>query len=1046
MPFDITYWKAVIKAYLPKAKEDFKRGVYTTLGAATFLPLLIAYQNPETTAPALMALWNILSGVGSNILAGKLQTWGEGKAPDLDQLAVHLKDSIEGNAQVRKELDALLKALKTIDQTHSALPEKDKIWFQQTLQQELSKLKSNLRIIYTESYFENVSLQNGDFVARDKITNIYQGEDVTPLVQSYYHNLSERCQQLPLGIIDEKYINPQGSTPIKLQDIYTDLDVAAIHKEKEEDQVHFGWRLSRAEEGKTTFINYLTYRLLSSPEGLPESLRDKPVIRLILRDVLPFLPSNAQSGTAVWLWNALEADIRKRIGNATAQKVLLALQLKVAESPCLLLLDGLDEIPEANKHRQHLIQAVQDLVNWLAEGSRVILTARPYAYAQPGWQLPAFTALTLKPFNKSQAEHFITAWYHCIPSPLDESTRTLQTRAESLIEAIQEKEYLGAMASRPILLTLMTTLHTSHGTLPEDRAELYNDSVDLLIDRWQQKYRTSEADTSDSAQNQTVDPCILQVFRFGTARVRKAMEAIAYNSHKKQQKRQTVNPDASQQSADITRAELESAFNANLPDDLNARVVVNYLAQNAGLLIPREPGIFIFPHRSFQEFLAACHLLNQPESTQSLLKLINEDLNWWREVYLLAVGRQKCASLDNAVSLISALQQASLNNKPEITDQDWQEASLAGEGLLELRLLDDPEASKAYGGLIERIRGWLTRLVEEGHLGPKTRLNAGDSLGQIGDFRKGVYVIPLHDPVIPDIDWVPIPEGEFLMGSPDLDKAAYNAERPQHQVYLPAYWISRYPITNAQFTPFINTGGYQDSAYWTEAGWAWRQGTNLDYSDISDNELREILKRNQRSRPPDRRGEPFKWREKPWNIRNRPVVGVTWYEAHAYAQWLASTLRQNPHIPERAGEDWAITLPSEAEWEKAVRGLAGLIYPWGDAWQPDAANTKEVNFNTTSPVGLFQKGKSKAFGLLDGVGNVWEWTRSVWGNDWNKPDFTYPYDPAHVAHEDVNSEQLRVVRGGSFYNYLDDARCAYRNRFNPDNWYGHLGFRLCLRP
>jgi len=1058
MPFDIAYWKAAIKAYLPKAKKDFKRGVYNTLGAATFLPLLIAYQNPENSTPALMALWNILSGVGSNILAGKLQAWGESKTPDLNQLAAHLQDSIEKDARVRKELDALLEKLETIDQTHAALKEKDKAWFQQTLQQELKKLKSNLRIIYTESYFENVNLHHGDFVARDKIIYIYQGEDVTPLVDSYFRNLSARCQVLPLGIIDEKYINPQGSTPIKLQDIYTDLDVAAIHKEKEEDPVHFGWRLSRAEEGdrepileaiareelpcmtllgnagsgKTTFINYLTYRLLSSPEGLPESLRDKPVIRLILRDVLPFLSSSAQTGTAGWLWNALEADIRKRIGNATAQKVLLALQLKVAESPCLLLLDGLDEIPEANKHRQHLIQAVQDLVNSVAEGSRVILTARPYAYAQPEWQLPAFTALTLKPFNESQAEHFITAWYHCIPSPLDESAKTLQTRAESLINAIQEKEYLGAMASRPILLTLMTTLHTSRGTLPEDRAELYNDSVDLLINRWQQKYRTSEADTNDETQNQTVDPRIMQVFRFGTAKVRKVMEAIAYASHLKQQKRQTVNPDASQQSADITRAELESAFNANLPDDLNARVVVDYLAQNAGLLIAREPGIFIFPHRSFQEFLAACHILNQPESTRQLLSHVRDDLNWWREVYLLAVGRQNCASLDNAVSLISALKQASLSDNPEITDQDWQEASLAGEGLLELRLLDDPEASKAYQGLIRRIRGWLTRLVEEGHLDPKTRLKAGDTLGQIGDFRKGINVITRLGKTIPDIDWVYVPEGEFLMGSTDYDKYAFEEEKPQHSVYLPAYWISRYPITNAQFAPFVDEKCYENQEYWIDAGWEWLE------------EIRRIREEEPYKRPIRYPYKPYGWKHPRRGIFNRPVVGISWYEAHAYSLWLQEKYWESNFSLGIEKINYIINIPSEEQWEKAIRGVNGLIYPWGNNWTFDTANIKEENLHTISTLGMFPKGKSKGFGLLDGVGNINEWTSTSVGNHPDKPIFNYPHHLDSGFNEDKEKYDFFIVRGCCELNNKYKARCAYRGVSVRLVWGLNFGFRLCL--
>ena len=366
MPFDIAYWKEAVKAYLPQAKEGFKRGVYTTLGAASFLPLLLAFQNPASTGPALMALWNILSGLGSNILANKMQAWAASDPPDLDRLAEILQQTTEENAQAREELDAVIRTLEAADQAHAELCEGDKAWFQETLQQELKQLNSNPRHIYTNTYFETVILQHGDFVLRDKITYILnQGEDVTPQVESYYRNLSARCQLLPLGIIDEKYIQPQGEVQIKLQDIYTDLDVAAIAKAKDEDVLHYGWRLSRAEEGdrepileaisreemplitllgdagsgKTTFINYLTYRLLTHPEGLPENLQNRLVVRLILRDVLPFLSDSPQADTAETLWKALRADIQKRVWGATAPKVLEAVQKKVCETPSLILLD-----------------------------------------------------------------------------------------------------------------------------------------------------------------------------------------------------------------------------------------------------------------------------------------------------------------------------------------------------------------------------------------------------------------------------------------------------------------------------------------------------------------------------------------------------------------------------------------------------------------------------------------------------------------------------------------------------------------------------------
>jgi formylglycine-generating enzyme required for sulfatase activity len=197
----------------------------------------------------------------------------------------------------------------------------------------------------------------------------------------------------------------------------------------------------------------------------------------------------------------------------------------------------------------------------------------------------------------------------------------------------------------------------------------------------------------------------------------------------------------------------------------------------------------------------------------------------------------------------------------------------------------------------------------------------------------------------------------------------------------------------------------------------------------------------------DRRGEPHYWRAKPWNGLNRPVVGVCWYEAQAYTQWLTRLLQGRPSLlPAGVGADWTVALPSEAEWEKAVRGPKGLIYPWGERWKEDAANIEATDLNTTSPVGLFPRGESAAFGLLDGVGNVWEWTRSLWGSDWQKPDFHYPYDPKDPGREALDDARRRVVRGGSFSYDLNGARCAYRVGGYPVDWLNNCGFRLCLRP
>lgn len=159
-----------------------------------------------------------------------------------------------------------------------------------------------------------------------------------------------------------------------------------------------------------------------------------------------------------------------------------------------------------------------------------------------------------------------------------------------------------------------------------------------------------------------------------------------------------------------------------------------------------------------------------------------------------------------------------------------------------------------------------------------------------------------------------------------------------HRVALPEFAISRVPITNAQYQLFVQASGHEPPRGWTG------------------------------QRPP--RGK-----------ESHPVVGVSWHDALAYCEWLGKVTGK------------PITLPSEAEWEKAARGAENArAHPWGDDFDRTRCNTEELGFGDTTPVGIFLNGKSP-YGCLDMAGNVWEWTRSLWGRKNHPPEFEYPYQP-----------------------------------------------------
>jgi formylglycine-generating enzyme required for sulfatase activity len=303
---------------------------------------------------------------------------------------------------------------------------------------------------------------------------------------------------------------------------------------------------------------------------------------------------------------------------------------------------------------------------------------------------------------------------------------------------------------------------------------------------------------------------------------------------------------------------------------------------------------------------------------------------------------------------------------------------------------------------VERICQWLRCALAQSALPPVDRAQAGAALAVIGDPRFRADAWYLSDN--PLLGFVEIAAGSFLMGSLPKDQDALGGEKPQHPVTLPTYYMARYPVTVAQFRTFMDASGYQPQAEASLGG-----------------------------------------------LPNHPVVNVTWYDALKYCDWLTECLQGWEGTPEPLStllrqEGWRISLPSEAEWEKAARGTDGRIYPWGDEPDLNRANYVDTGINATSAVGCFPDGASP-YGVEELSGNVWEWTRSLWGTNVTQPDFKYPYDQGDGReNRDASSRTLRVLRGGAFYYYLRFVRCAYRGGANPFNSYGNFDFRVVVRP
>lgn len=999
---------------------------------------------------------------------------------------------------ILQSLEGKIKGLETLQEDESFEESPDvALW----VENKLIDLKSRLKVLQASggtNISGDVLTDGGNFIGRDQNLAILENRSVIvanntesgvivtgngntvevgsaasdskSLLESYYQTLAKECSDLPLVVVHSKYKSLDKDSEISLSKIYTNLDVITFSQGKDTGISKTGERLPILQSinqeheklfvllgdpgsGKTTFINYLTFLLAENASSsgnrnsiveLDEKLLNLLPIRILLRSTAKYITptnGNGQKGTANMLWQVIQAEMVESMG--LPQTLFPYLQKRILREGAFLLLDGLDEVPGAEESRQCLIEAIQSFVRSLPSKSRVVLTARPYAYSDSKWNLPGFKVLTLAPFNMEQISQFVKGWYKTVRGLSVDRDRRDESVTQ-LITALEERKNLSELASRPLLLTLMAILHSSGGHLPEDRSSLYEESVKLLLLRWQNQLKLKDPDGTLIIQHG-----LDKDLGISESKIRTAVEKLAFEAYRHQ-----GSTSDRESSFDISRKDVVDCFSSYVPDHFNPTVLLTYLETRVGLLIGRGEDKYAFLHRSFQEYLTACYLANYASDFSLTLRdLLYKDIEWWREVFLLGVGKKKQGGLSEAVNVVNALLPIDMKLEDELATIKWQVASLSGQALLELRVLQEGEKQELFETIVERVRKYLKVLVSAGKLSPQERHTAGDVLGLLGDNRAGVGSISIHingkNCKIPDIDWVKIPAGSFVMGADEDEPHAKDIEKKSHIVDLDEYYISRYPITNAQFRLFDEAEGFKNRSYWSSDGWAWcqeKRGNEIDISWIDDDAYKQRYENWLSQRQVVRRNRPWWWDSSRWGGPTRPVVGVSWFEALAFCKWLEEQYQHaDENAPISLTSGLGIYMPSEAEWEKAARGESPIIWPWGNNWQDGLANTNEAGLQGTSAVGSFPESKSP-YGVHDLAGNVWEWTTTRWSlNSVNWPDYAFPYNP-NDGREDLTGAYWRVVKGGSWFYDQSYARCASRSRNTSASYAFHdlIGFRIVI--
>ncbi len=853
--------------------------------------------------------------------------------------------------------------------------------------------------------------------------------------ERYIPALAEKHRYLKLVGIHGR----EGVSPPLLKEVYVSLRMSGTDAGLEEART-----LSIAE----AFTHHPCLLILGEPGAGKSTLMDW--LTLVFTDQIS-QPALRQTGNLLPVFLPLRNCVADEhpLHELMADPALLPVDVQPPEGffpalldkgRCLVLLDGLDEVID-ERQRARAARKIDDLVCTYPD-NRYVITCRTAGW-KDGLLSGDFARLYVRDFDDTDIARFVSGWYRAVRArqvalrgdlskegqeqEMKQAAKQAAGEAARLLDALKRNQGLYRLARNPLILSLIALVHLRRTRLPQGRAKLYQECLEILLETWDSEDKALEVVGPSLGAKETI------------------LKEIAYHFH-------------SRGLSEAGHDELEALIAPLLPElhcPTDTAETLRQIEERSGILVSRAIDRYVFAHRTLQEYLVARVLSDAPEKAGALLTHLNDEP--WREVILLysgLIGDRATALLEDILA------------QPD--DAAHNLLILAGECLAEdVRVSSRTKAEaierlkKAFGAATDpltfaRLGETLFTLGGEGVvvafsnvLGSGTlprRIAAARALGKLGaragdpaavatrlraaleaeaaSLRQAI-ALALADVGQADEetvaalkrtredaacevraaalwallelgqaeeDMVKIPAGEFLMGSGD--EGPYADERPQYTLYLPDHYIARTPVTNAQFARFMVAGGYQQREFWTAAGWEWKEKEG--------------------------RTQPRYWADRKRNRPDHPVVGVTWYEALAYARWLGGTL------------------PSEAEWEKAARGTDGRIYPWGNEFDKSKCNTNESGTKGTTPVGKYSPRGDSPYGCVDMAGNVWEWTRSLVKD--------YPYDPGDGREDLQAGGSRRVRRGGSFYADASGARCAARYHVAPVDGWNRYGCRCGASP
>ena len=911
-------------------------------------------------------------------------------------------------------------------------------------------------------------------------------QEMAKALQAYLNKIEEITNNL---LILPVKANPDKKTA-ELKNLFVALDVTKTSKDKTETSPcghilnlcpdKHVVILAKEGQGKTVI-------LLNLANALSQALRTKrgheqySALRKNLGESsykdLPipvYLPLNtyADAVSQQTIWGA---NLKTFLDHHLAQLSLTLLPnffsvLLESGQPVALLLDGMDEIIDSAL-RGRIAEQIKNL-SFGEHNVQFIVSSRESAYTGHSVLGNSFDIVRIDPFDEDKRERQIRKIYRSIKK--DDKTAEYAVN-QTLFEIVQLEQRHAKESRRLIDSPLMTTLAVGvreykHGALPDHRITFLLDAIEALLNGDYVAEAAERASLQNAVGGWEKHLHMLSVV---------ARAIFDTNDFSLNKDRLTKI---------LTNEKIE-------PNAIGA--LINYAETRGSPLRKQSDGLYWFMHGALRDALAAQHIAQNSKSAREMALAVagmdaiaNE--HGQNVAYLLAgYLHENHLHLSLGSTIFADFIKELLIRADDIA---LPPATRLGCIQVALDAMRDhaSQNSVLYARLVKTAALIYDDMPMMDMAPLDTRLTLGKILTTYGDPRKHVMTSDA-------MRFCLVPPGPFLMGSEPADSGAYDDEKCGEQEWLEqgfdipyAYWIGQHPVTNAQFGEFINDNGYTNPKWWGQAIHAgvWKNGLLVKrYIGVST-----------KAHTPEEKEAEYKaghGREVEISeaaaseiiaelskAPNHPVAFITWYEAMAYCEWLTARWRARGWLDNHHN----IRLPNEPEWEKAARGGIMLpeqpclleiqhlgaeskltvsppltqtneyprrAYPWGNEISLSRMNILASGPRGITPAGCFTNGRSP-YGCLDMAGNVFEWTRSLWGPVWlsdddhvyhSQLDFRYPYrleDGRETTSADKDTG--RILRGGAWNHDHFFARCAVRSWVRPDAHFNYAGFRILVAP